>query len=161
MRGIIWVMEFFRIQWPSAPAETILDQDTWESRVWDGWRGRPCGTCHGQCLDRDDVLCEDCRGAGEVEDVRHGVSAALTVTALYDYFAGRDAELAGCSLVTFDGDFAADDDLDADDGAVLTYPRRIIAVVPLDPRWVEWMTDGYAETGYYERASQLAEEDAS
>jgi hypothetical protein len=51
---------------------------------------------------------------------------------LRDYFAGRDADLGGCVLVEMLADLA-DDDWEADAGAVLVYPRQIVAVTPIDP----------------------------
>lgn len=129
---------FFRIQPASRPVEQLLDESTWQCTVWsDTPAYRKCDTCRGlrdvYSPDFDDYLpCETCNGQGEVEDIRYGVSACVTMERLYNYFAGRDGNLDDCVVVELEADFADDDDFDTEDGADLVYPRRIISVRPLD-----------------------------
>ncbi len=57
---------------------------------------------------------------------------------LYRYLAGRpDAQIDGKVLVELEGPISEERDLDADDGALLVCPERIVSVTPLDPSVVE------------------------
>lgn len=128
---------FYRIQPASRPVEQLLDASTWQCSVWsDTPAYRKCSACNGARdiynADFDDYLpCDDCNGQGEVEDIRHGVSACLTMERLYRYFAGRDGALDDCVIVELEADFADADDFDVEDGADLVYPRRIVSVRPI------------------------------
>jgi DnaJ-class molecular chaperone len=95
-----------------------------------GW-GR-CDKCGGSGqTDRADAKsqCAACRGSGEVDDsARDGVSVFADEHLLYRYMLRGDADIAGAVLVELEGDPSADEDFDADEGALLVHPRRIVDV---------------------------------
>jgi len=75
---------------------------------------------------------------GEDESVREGVSVFPEVDGLYRYMIGRDADLdEDMVLVALEGPPSEDRDFDADEGARLIKPTRIVAVRPIDLERVE------------------------
>jgi hypothetical protein len=50
------------------------------------------------------------------------------VDALYRYMAERDADVDDAVLVELEGEPSDDDDFDADEGALLVHPTRIVSV---------------------------------
>lgn len=130
---------FYRVQPAERDVAALLDPATWQSSAWEPTSKR-CGTCNGtgQHYDRDSdwpEACDACRGHGEVEDVRHGVSACWSLDDLVDYFRGRtnhsQAWIDSLVVVEMEADVADDDDHDHSDGAVLVWPRRIVSVQPV------------------------------
>lgn len=139
----------YRIQPADRPISDLLDDTTWQSRVWSGEQLKTCPACNGcgyivDHIDDDgDAVeddCDTCNTSGEVEDVRYGVSACHTMADLYQYFGRRmdtDTQtedlLAGTVLVEMDAAIAGEDDHDVREGlAVLVWPRAIISVRPFD-----------------------------
>ena len=69
---------------------------------------------------------------GESHSQREGVSVFPDEVALYRYMVRRNAELEGSVLVELEGTPSDDKDFDADEGALLVHPTRIVDVRPLD-----------------------------
>jgi len=94
-----------------------------------------CECCGGRVsfVDR----CPACEGTGEISRTRReGVSVFPTELGLYAYFLERDAQLTGKTMVELDGPLSGDVDLDADAGALLVRPERIVEARPIDPALV-------------------------
>jgi hypothetical protein len=136
---------FYRIHPADEAPESILGESRWESRVWVGEAYKRCTACNGEGIHwvsaddfSDDMTtepCAACDGEGQVEDVRRGVSCCRSIDDLRSYFADRGADLTGDQLITLDGELSDDDDYDADDGAVLVLPSRIVSVVAAPTDW--------------------------
>ena len=76
--------------------------------------------------------CPTCEGTGEITRTkRDGVSVFPTVEGLHIYLAERGADLTGKEVVELDGRLSDDVDLDADAGALLLKPDRVVSVHPL------------------------------
>ncbi len=77
--------------------------------------------------------CPACEGSGEVDDsARDGISVFPDEDGLYRYVLKRDAELDGACVVELEGMSSNDEDFDADEGALLVKPDRIVDVRDLD-----------------------------
>ena len=82
--------------------------------------------------------CPACEGNGEIDDSeRDGVSVFPDEDGLYRYMLKRDADLDGSKLVELEGEPSGDEDFDADEGAVLVKPSRIVDVREPDGRAIE------------------------
>jgi hypothetical protein len=64
---------------------------------------------------------------------RAGVSAFPTVPGLQRYLREREADLSDDVFVELEGTLSSDRDLDADAGAILVFPRRILGRLPAEP----------------------------
>jgi hypothetical protein len=129
---------FVRIQHRDLDPQQLLDSSTWKSSVWEGERFRLCPDCNGAGTSENpcDTCCDGWGQNGEVEDIRYGVSTCYDLDDLVTYFDGRDcdhtdAELDELVLVTVEARMAEDDDHDAQDGATLVWPTRIVSVEPI------------------------------
>ena len=88
---------------------------------------RGCPACGGR-VEWEDV-CPSCEGDGEITRIeRAGVSSFPTLPGLRRYLDKRDADLTGYVFVELEGELSDDRDLDADEGAILVFPRRIIEI---------------------------------
>lgn len=86
-----------------------------------------CPACHGEV--RYTAECPACEGSGEIDDTRRdGVSVFPDREGLYRYMRGRDADIEGSLLVELEGEPSEDEDFDADEGALLIRPTRIVSV---------------------------------
>lgn len=86
-----------------------------------------CPACHGEV--RYKAGCPACEGSGEIDDShREGVSVFPDREGLYRYMRGRDADIDGSLLVELEGEPSDDEDFDADEGALLVRPTRIVSV---------------------------------
>lgn len=122
---------YYRVHSGTEPVERLLSPDRWESRVWVGESYRRCEDCGGEGRTYEtDEFCEPCRGQGDVEDVRRGVSCCRSLEALRNYFAGCEANMEGDVVVELEGELSEDEDWDDASGAVLIYPSWIVSVVP-------------------------------
>lgn len=66
-------------------------------------------------------------------DCRDGVSAFPSIEGLYRYLAERGADGDGdCVVLELEGELTGDRDLDADAGALLIRPTRVVATRPFD-----------------------------
>jgi hypothetical protein len=146
---------FFR-RWSAAedPAELLRPENQW-STPWGGADHGPCEKC-GQagrvryrcasCLERGaDPDCPACGGRVEFVDVcpscegdgtidrtkRRGVSVFPSIDGLYRYMAERDAEPDDL-VVEVEGELSGERDLDADAGALLVLPTRIVRTHEFD-----------------------------
>ena len=100
-----------------------------------------CPSCRGAV--RYEGTCPACKGSGEIDETeREGVSVFPDVDGLYRYMVKRDADLRGSLLVELEGEPADDEDFDADEGAVLVRPRRIVGREPVDWERVERLRRG-------------------
>lgn len=90
-----------------------------------------CPACQGRI--RFEQTCPTCEGTGEIHRTeRHGIAVFPTREGLYRYLAVKGAEVEGRVVVELDGPFSDDLDLDADEGALLVHPQRLVGVEPLD-----------------------------
>ena len=147
---------YFRINSREDDPERLLDPDHQRSRSWSDFFRGPCDkcegsgetlhecesclangadpgcpSCHGKVRYRGE--CPACNGSGEVdESTRDGISVFPTTEGLYRYMLKRGANLEGSVLVELEGEPTGDDDFDADEGALLIRPRRIVGVRELD-----------------------------
>jgi hypothetical protein len=96
-----------------------------------------CPACQGRVRYTD--RCPTCEGAGAITRTRRrGVSAFPTIEGLYRYLAGEDASrLDDAVIVELDGELSGDEDLDADRGAVLVLPAKVLGVHEIDRRLAE------------------------
>jgi len=75
--------------------------------------------------------CPSCEGNGVISRIeRAGVSSFPTVQGLRRYLRERDADLSGDVFVELEGELSEDRDLDADEGAILIFPSRILDRLP-------------------------------
>jgi hypothetical protein len=88
-----------------------------------------CPACGGRVTFSD--VCPSCEGSGEITNTRRrGVSAFPTIEGLRRYLADKGVDVSGEVIVEFDGELAGGRDLDADLGALLVIPQRILAAHP-------------------------------
>jgi len=91
-----------------------------------------CVACRGKVEWED--TCPSCEGSGIISRVRRaGVSSFPTADGLRRYLRERDADLNGDVILELEGALSGDRDLDADDGAILVFPRRIAGRLPASP----------------------------
>jgi hypothetical protein len=101
-----------------------------------------CPGCAGRVRWEDE--CPVCRGSGLVDGKpRHGVSTFPRVEGLYHYLLAKDTDLDGL-LVELEGERAEDVDFDADQGALLVLPTRVISAAPIDRGAVHAVREGAA-----------------
>jgi len=122
-----------------------------ECAPWGGGRTGPCDKCHGaaqtdhECLscvtagaDPDCAACHGrvrwratcpvCRGTGEIDPaLRRGISVFPRAEGLLEYMRRRDTEIDGELLVELEGVRSDDEDFDADEGALLIVPTRVVS----------------------------------
>ena len=105
---------------------------------------KECPVCSGAVRWEDE--CPVCAGSGHVHGKpRHGVSVFPTAEGLYRYMLATGADVDDCLIVELDADPADDVDFDADRGAMLVIPRRIVGCAAIDrelARRVEERTGG-------------------
>jgi DnaJ-class molecular chaperone len=92
---------------------------------------KDCPVCSGAVRWPDG--CPVCRGSGHVDGKsRHGVSVFPTIEALYHYMLAKGADVEDCVIVELEGEPAGDLDFDADQGAMLVIPHRILGCAAVD-----------------------------
>jgi hypothetical protein len=95
-----------------------------------------CPACQGRV--RFEETCPACEGTGEITHTRRrGIAVFPTREGLYRYLAERGGEGEGRVVVELRGRLSDERDLDADSGALLLLPERIVAVQPLDGELIE------------------------
>ena len=140
---------YWRIESRSLDPERLLDADEQVSTVWVGVVYRGCQHCDGtgthlvDCCDDEDCPCcggigtrlddcGECDGRGEhAIGSQQGVSVCRSRESLIGYLAGRSPSLAGVHLVEMEGEECDEEDIDADEGAVLIRPTRIVRISTL------------------------------
>jgi hypothetical protein len=144
-------------RWPAGedPAELLRGENQY-STPWGTPNQGPCDKCRGEgttryacrsCLERGgDADCPVCAGRVEFDDVcpacegdgridrttREGVSVFPSLEGLCRYIAEREAETAGYVAIELEGELTGDLDLDADAGALLIRPTRLVAGHPFE-----------------------------
>jgi hypothetical protein len=95
-----------------------------------------CPACRGRV--RFEQTCPTCQGSGEIHRTqRRGIAVFPSREGLYRYLAWKnDADVEGKVVVELAGRLSDDCDLDADHGALLIFPERLVSVEPLDPEVV-------------------------
>jgi hypothetical protein len=92
---------------------------------------RRCPACQGRVRYED--VCPACEGSGTIDNTtRPGVSVFPSLPGLYRYLVERDADLDGSVFVELAGSLSDARDLDADAGALLVFPTRIVARHEID-----------------------------
>ncbi|HEX8689885.1 MAG TPA: hypothetical protein VF729_06560 [Solirubrobacterales bacterium] len=90
-----------------------------------------CPACEGRV--HFEGVCPACEGTGVIDRTRRrGIAVFPSRAGLYRYLAERDADVGERVMVELEGELSDDGDLDADAGALLIHPRRIVAVRPFD-----------------------------
>ena len=90
-----------------------------------------CEVCHGEVEFEGD--CPACKGTGEItESERRGVSVFQDPDGLYRYMLRRDTDMDDSVLVELEGTESDEPDFDADEGALLVFPTRIVKAIQLD-----------------------------
>lgn len=144
------LQRFFRLYDAGDDPEELLDPENQWSAPWGTPDHGPCDKCGGtgrtthecrSCVDEADRACPACEGRVRFEDVcpacegsgvinrttRPGVSVFPSLDGLYRYLAEREVDLDGCVIIELEGRPGEDTDLDADAGALLVRPTRIVA----------------------------------
>jgi hypothetical protein len=104
-----------------------------------------CPVCHGRVRYED--VCPTCEGSGVIDQTtRRGVSVFPSLRGLYRYLVERDAELDGSVFVELEGELSGERDLDADAGALLVIPTRIVARHAIDLAYVAALRKRLAHT---------------
>ena len=146
---------YFR-RWPhDRDPHVLLRPDEQESTPWGEPEHGPCNKCEGSgtvgyrcrsCIDgvladcpacggrcEFVAVCPACEGDGCIDRTRRdGVSVFPSADGLYRYIIERRAGTDGCLLLELEGELTDDRDLDADAGALLIRPTRIVGVHPFD-----------------------------
>jgi RecJ-like exonuclease len=106
-----------------------------------------CPACQGRV--RFQQTCPTCEGSGEIHRTRRGgVAVFPRREGLYRYLAWKnDAGVEGKVVVELAGRLSEDRDLDADHGALLVFPERLVAVEPLDAETIGAIRDRTGEEG--------------
>jgi hypothetical protein len=94
-----------------------------------------CPACQGRVRFRE--TCPACLGEGRIDHTRRaGVAVFPARAGLYRYLAEKNANVEGKLVVELEGRLSDERDLDADAGALLLLPERIVATTPLDTRLI-------------------------
>ena len=152
---------YYRVEPGDRDPERLLDPDEQETEPWSGTVYGRCDKCGGEgktehecesCANGDpdpdcpncggEVRyvdeCPACEGSGEIDDSeREGVSVFPDEDGLYRYMLRREADLDGSKVVELEGEPSEDEDFDADEGALLVRPRRIVDVRDPDHERIE------------------------
>jgi len=147
---------FFRLFDADEDPATLLDSANQVSTPWGKADHGACDKCDGSgrttymcrsCIEPGQHDCPACAGRVRFEDVcpacegsgvinrttRRGVSAFPTLAGLYRYLAEREVDLEGSVVVELEAELSDDRDLDADAGALLVVPTRIVARHEVEP----------------------------
>lgn len=134
----------------------LLDPENHVSTPWGGHDHGPCDKCHGggtvlyECLscvaegpDRECPACQGrvrfedrcptCEGDGIIDRTRrHGVSVFPTIPGLLRYLSEDHRGFDDHVIVELEGELTGDVDLDAERGALLVRPTRVVGVREID-----------------------------
>jgi hypothetical protein len=154
------VPTYFRLHPEDEDPATILEPENQVSKPWGGADPGPCDKC-GQtgrvlfhcssCTEQADPRCQvcggamrfegecpTCKGSGQITDFeRRGVSVFPEPDGLYRYMLRRDSDMDGSLIVELEGQESDDVDFDADEGALLVFPTRIVEATQLDRPRIE------------------------
>jgi predicted nucleic acid-binding Zn ribbon protein len=150
------VKTYWRLHPADEDPRRLLDPDEQYSEPWEGADHGPCDKCEGsgetehECQScrhdgpTDDcpachgkvrfmAECPACLGSGHITDSRReGVSVFPDPGGLARYMDRRDADIGGSTLVELEGEQSDDRDFDADEGALLVKPTRIVSTREID-----------------------------
>lgn len=149
------VATYFRLHPQHIDPQELLEPENQVSKPWGGADHGPCDKCGrtgrvmfqcASCSKQVDPRCQSChgevefegecptcRGSGEITDSqRRGVSVFPDADGLYRYMLRRDADMSDSMLVELEGDESDDVDYDADEGALLVFPTRIVRSCDVD-----------------------------
>ena len=158
---------YYRVQSPDSDPGALLHPEEQVSKPWKGGHRGPCDKCDGtgrthheceNCKAGVDEGCPSCGGrvsyerecpaceaTGEIDDpARRGVSVFPDEDGLYRYMIKREGRLEGRRLVVLEGELSEDEDVDADEGALLVRPSRIVDVGDVDMDCVERLREEIA-----------------
>jgi hypothetical protein len=127
---------YFRLHPADHDPQELLEPENQVSKPWGGADYGPCDKCgRSGRLEAQDMECPTCKGTGEITDSqRRGVSVFGDADTLYRYMLKRDSDMEGSMLVEVEGKESDDVDFDADEGALLVYPTRIVTTCDVDRR---------------------------
>ena len=81
--------------------------------------------------------CPACLGDGQIDHTRRaGIAVFPAREGLYRYLAERNASVEERVIVELEGRLSEERDIDADAGALLLMPERIVEAVPLDTQLI-------------------------
>jgi hypothetical protein len=127
---------YFRLHPETEDPQELLEPENQVSKPWGGADHGTCDKCRGSgrtTYRYDDVEyeseCPACKGSGQITDTqRRGVSVFRNAETLFQYMRARDADMSGSVVVELEGHESDDVDFDADEGALLVFPTRIVGV---------------------------------
>jgi hypothetical protein len=127
---------YFRLHPETEDPQELLEPENQVSKPWGGADHGTCDKCggSGRTIYRHDDAeyegeCPACKGTGHITDTqRRGVSVFRNAETLFQYMRARDADMSGSVVVELEGHESDDVDFDADEGALLVYPTRIVGV---------------------------------
>src|SRR3954447_4279575 len=149
------VTTYFRLHEGDEDPQSLLEPENQVAEPWGGADKGPCDKCHGRgrtsyrcescvaegadpgcpaCHGRVEYedICPPCMGAGVItDDHRAGVSVFPNAKGLLRYMIRRGTDLNGCRLVELEGELSGELDFDADEGALLVRPTRIVDDRPI------------------------------
>jgi hypothetical protein len=132
------VATFFRLHPEDEAPEACLNPDEQVSEPWGGADLGPCEKCDATGRLDSYGQCPACKGTGEItETERRGVSVFRDPDTLYSYMLRRDNDMDDSVLVELEGSESDEPDWDADEGALLVFPTRIVRVEDLDRRRID------------------------
>ncbi|HEU4658083.1 MAG TPA: hypothetical protein VFR97_11175 [Capillimicrobium sp.] len=148
---------YFRVHPGDQDPESLLDPEQHRCEPWGGSEaGQPCDKCGGtgetdfrceSCLatepDPDCPACGGrvawrdrcpvCLGDGIIDDAtRYGVSVFPRLEGLLRYMDRRGSDIDGDVVVELEGELTHEVDFDADEGALLVVPTRIVKALPAE-----------------------------
>lgn len=150
------VRTFFHCLADDADPEQLLDPDRHFSEPWGEPDHGGCDKCSSagttlyecrSCLERGaesecpacqgrvrfEETCPACEGSGVIDRTRRrGIAVFPSAEGLYRYLVERDGNVDGRLIVALEGRLSEERDLDADTGALLIHPERILEVRPVD-----------------------------
>jgi hypothetical protein len=127
------VTTYWRLHPDDEDPEDLLDRENQVSKPWGGADHGPCDKCHESGRLQAYGECPTCRGTGQItESERRGVSVFRDPDGLYRYMLRRDSDMEDSLLVELEGVPSDDPDFDADEGALLVFPTRIVRTIDLD-----------------------------
>jgi hypothetical protein len=128
------VTSYFRLHPDDDDPKDLLEPHKQVSKPWGSLElGKPCDKCGRTGQLEGFGECPTCKGTGKITDVeRRGVSVFGEPDALFRYMLRRDGDMSNSVLVELEGEEADDVDFDADEGALLVFPRRIVNSVDID-----------------------------
>lgn len=129
---------YFRLHPEDEDPEDLLKPENQVSKPWGGADHGPCDKCHSSGRLDGFGDCPTCKGTGQITDSeRRGVSVHADPDTLYRYMLRRDSDMDGSLLVELEGTESHDVDFDADEGALLVFPTRIVRAIDVDRDRIE------------------------